>query len=194
MAEPDEMRITVGLPNSASVDVVIRACRSVFGKPLVVNSFRALLVEAMIAEALSPIWAWTGEDWAGWDFQDKDRVRLEVKQSAARQTWTKDPSKPSRCSFDIAARTGHWVDGDRWTSSHSRNAEIYIFAHHPVTDGTADHRDPYQWRFYVASEASLPSADQKSISLSGVQKLAEAVGFKDLSVRVELVRAELDGT
>ncbi len=54
-----------------------------------------------------------------------------------------------------------------------RNADIFIFAWHPLTDDTADHRDPDQWLFHVVAECRLPP--RKSISLAGVQALASAI-------------------
>jgi hypothetical protein len=44
----------------------------------------------------------------------------------------------------------HWYKVDR-----RRYADIYIRAHHPVEDLSADHRDPHQWRFYIALAAAL---------------------------------------
>jgi hypothetical protein len=55
-----------------------------------------------------------------------------------------------------------------------------------VTDDTADHRDPEQWRFYVAPARSLPSA--KSIGLGKVALLANPCPFNALSEAVARAR------
>ena len=60
-----------------------------------------------------------------------------------------------------------------------RNADIFVFASHLLTDETADHRDPRQWLFHAVAERRLPPL--KSISLAGVQALAEAVSIDSLA-------------
>jgi hypothetical protein len=110
---------------------------------------------------------------------------LEVKQSAARQTWTlaRPATKPI---FDIRARTGYFEGAD-WVSDARRFAEIYVFAHHPVMDETADHRDPRQWHFYVVPTSRLPPG--KTISLTRIDSLAETVPWERLADTVEGMRS-----
>jgi hypothetical protein len=170
-------------------DIVARVAAAAFGKSLVTNNLRALLVEAMIDAALPANWTWCSADYAGWDFESADGIRMEVKQAAAWQTWSTSISPPSRCSFDIAARTGHYV-GANWIARTGRNADIYVLAHHPLTGAAADHREPAQWHFYVVPTHELP-ATSKSISLSGVRALAEVVDYDGLAERVEAVRRSL---
>lgn len=169
--------------------VVARAAEAAFGRPLVTNILRAMLVEAMVAAALEPDWAWCSADYASWDFQHRSGVRLEVKQSAAWQSWSTETSKPSKCSFDIASRTGRWIDGATWVPEPGRNADIYLLAHHPITGSEADHRDPRQWRFYLVPAARLPTS--KTISLSGVQALSTGSTYSDLAQSVAQVLAVL---
>jgi hypothetical protein len=154
------------------------------GKPLVSNAFRGTLVEAMIAEALEPEWRWCADGWGSFDFEGPNGIGLEVKQSAARQGWHDEASKPCPARFDIAERTGFWDERSKWVDAPGRAAAIYIFAHHPVYDATADHRDPLQWDFYVAPATALPA--QKSIGLAGVLSLAgvQKASFETLRVTV----------
>lgn len=72
-----------------------RASEVAFGSTIIQNNLRALVVEAIVDYALKPSWRWCSQDWSGWDFEHESGVRLEVKQSAARQTWT----APSSDSF-----------------------------------------------------------------------------------------------
>lgn len=167
-------------------EVVEAATKEVFGKPLVVNVFRSILVEAMVAESLPASWTWCSTDYAAYDFLHESGIRLEVKQSAARQSWTTDESKPRRALFDIAPRTGYWRDGATWISQPGRNADIYIFAYHPISDDTADHRVPEQWEFFVVETAALPN--KKSISLPSLRILAPSASISELSRQVEQVR------
>ncbi len=73
-----------------------------------------------------------------------------------------------------------------------RNADIYVFAHHPLCDDTADHRDPAQWNFYAVLASTLP--DQRRISLSGVRELAEPVGFVELADEVDRLRTAISNS
>lgn len=160
-------------------DIVRLASQTAFGSPLVNNVLRAILAEAIVHAALGDDggWEWCSADWAMCDFRHRDGTRLEVKQSAALQSWHREGSKPSRPSFDIAERRGYF-EGSDWTEAPGRNADVYVFAHHPVTDATADHREPEQWRFYAVAASALPA--QKTISLTGIARLAAAVDVEGL--------------
>jgi hypothetical protein len=175
------------IPETA--DVIARATEAAFGRPLVVNSLRAVLVEALISGVLPSKWRWCAADWAGWDFEHDDGTRMEVKQSAARQSWAMTPRRAFVPRFDVAERKGFWRDGSEWVRAPGRHAQIYVFAFHPVADDTADHRDPRQWTFYVVPASSLPQA--KSIALSRVERLASAVRAAELGDAIEKVRDRL---
>ena len=110
--------------------VVKKASAFAFGRPLVMNVLRSIIVEAIVSEALSD-WEWCAHDYASYDFRHGDGTRLEVKQSAARQTWS--VGRHSRASWDIRPRTGYWNDGIEWVAQPGRNADIYVLAHHPIT-------------------------------------------------------------
>jgi hypothetical protein len=158
-----------------------------FDKPIMGNLYRPHYVERMIKLALGDDFRLMSADWAGWDVEHADGTRIEIKQSAARQTWTDRPSlggKPTKGSFDIRSRTGYWADGGaRWVDSPGRQAHLYIFAWHPVSDPeTADHRDPRQWHFFVVPTKELPP-DQKTISRTVVEKRWGAVTFLISGIR-----------
>ena len=79
-----------------------------YGKPLINNAHRADYVEAMVSLALAEHWRLVSRDWdwAPWDLERADGVRLEVKQSSAVQSWSSHaPQENPR--FDIAPRTGY---------------------------------------------------------------------------------------
>ena len=69
-----------------------------------------------------------------------------------------------------------------------RFADIYIFAHHPITDESADHRDPRQWRFYLVSADCLPP--EKTISLKKITALTDGVPWADLGMAVKNKRKQ----
>jgi hypothetical protein len=160
--------------------VIYRVNRRLFGSPLLRNSIRGELVEEIVAMALEPEWALCSGDWGACDLvHPASKLRIQVKQSAARQSWHKGDCPPPKPRFSIAEKTGRYEDGDRWIAERSRNAEIFIFAWHPITDASADHRNPQQWEFYVVPEAALPK--QGSISLSSIRRLSPSVAFDGLA-------------
>lgn len=167
-------------------EVVAKVANAAFGRPLVTNVLRAQLVEAMIALMLEPDWHWCGADYAPCDFERSDGLRLEVKQSAARQSWSTD--KPSKAIFDVAARTGR-NEAQGWVEEYGRAAHIYVFAHHPKFDDTADHRDPAQWLFYVVPTTVLPEV--KQIALGTIKTMAEAVPISMLAEAVAAVASTI---
>ncbi|MDE2654916.1 MAG: hypothetical protein OXI71_14015 [Gemmatimonadota bacterium] len=133
------------------------------------NIRRADYVEAMVAAFLRPAGWSRNSSWDSWDFQHDDSgLRMELKQSAARQTSGRS-SSPAR--FDIAPRTGYW-DGSEWHDVPGRHADIYVFAWHPEAEPSADQRDPSSWLFYVVPESKLPE-QQKTIGLPGIRSRAD---------------------
>jgi len=162
--------------------IVNRASTELFSRKLLTNIHRAVVVEAIVAAALEPEWEWCSADYASCDFR-RGSARLEVKQSASLQSWNAKTLKPSRCAFDSAERTGEWEDGIKWKPGQGRNADIYLFCHHPIVAIDADHRRAEQWRFFVIKESALPK--QKTIALSAVEQLASPVGWGELKLAAE---------
>ena len=172
-----------GQLESQAFNAAVRAdvAEAMFGKPLVTNVFRSLLVEAMIAKALGPEWRWCAADFAAWDLEHESGCRLEVKQSAARQSWSQPGGGSSSPRFDIAYRKGRW-DGSSWIEGRARHAHAYVFAFHPLAGEAADHRRAEQWRFYPVLTSALPGA--ASISLERLGQLAAACVVTDLEAQV----------
>ena len=176
--------------------VTQRLVERVFNQRLISNVERGPYVECLIELALSelrPPWSLT-DTWASWDLEQAERgARIEIKQSAALQTWS-EPSAGASPKFDIAPRSGY--DGENgWVATEppQRHADLYVMAWHDETDpNVADHRLPEQWRFYVVPEHRLPPG-QKSITLRPLSRLAEACGFDDLAETVERAMAETPG-
>jgi len=180
-----------GTENSAiptAAQIYAKTAAAAFGNPIVPNAFRGTLVEIIVDTALSPNnWRMCSGDWGGWDFEHADGCRLEVKQSAALQTWAATTKPAPR--FDIRPRTGYYEGGVKWVARPGRCANIYVCAYHPVVDASADHRDPSQWQFYVVATDRLPR--QKTIALSILSLLAEPVTWAELASTVEQLRAAI---
>ena len=154
------------------------------------NVQRGDYVECMIASALGADWRLTSEegwDWAAWDSEHTaSEARLEIKQSAARQSWDSESDRPRRNpSFDIRPRRGYWPkDGGPWVTDPGRRADVYVFAWHGEADEQADHRDATQWRFFVVAERFLPTG-QKSVGLSRLERIADPCSVGELAQAVE---------
>ena len=157
---------------------IVRSLVGSVYQALINNAERGAYVEHMIVLALEG-WELTWP-WASWDLQHRgDGARIEVKQSAARQTWHKRPEspespvpKPSRGKFGInkPSESYYLKDGTYEKTQPQRQADIYVFAWHPEKDlKIADHRRPDQWKFFVVAERCLPC--QKDIALGPLKKL-----------------------
>ena len=174
-----------------------------YGQPLIANLYRGDYVEGLILFALGEGWKQTPE-WSSWDLEREDGVRVEVKQSAALQSWHRSTGiKKPATSFDIAPRAGYytdssdsavWVGLDPEEPDFLRAADIYIFAWHPETDpDIADHRRAEQWQFFVIPESMVAKSrgDKEKISLHQVKELAAAVAYAELAATVAAAAAEL---
>jgi len=161
-------------------EVAARLAARLFDKPIIENQYRSAFVEAMLEPWLaSDNWRYTGAAWCGWDFERSDGVRLEVKQSAARQAWSEAQNKLTKGAFDIAERIGYFSDnGSKWNPGIGRHAHVYVFAWNPGDD----HRQSDIWDFFVIPTTFLPK--QKTISLQKVVALSLTVGQKN-PVKVE---------
>lgn len=140
-----------------------------FDVPQMQNNLRGHWVEAMVCELLGDGWKHTGADWAAWDIESDDGLRVEVKQSARRQSWGESTSSPR---FSIQAARGHYPDGKAYLPNltGSRLADIYVFAWH---DGE-DQRVVSQWEFYVVEAGRLPEG-RKTIGLDAIRRLVNPV-------------------
>jgi hypothetical protein len=172
--------VSVPTPEQIAARAAVRA----FGGKIVQNNLRSLIVEEMVEAALVPGWQLCSGDWQGWDLQHGDGSRIEVKQTALRQTWILNDDPSPR--FDIAPRTGYWI-GNTWHPIPGRPAHIYVFGYHPIIDDAADHRNCRQWQFYVVRSELL----QNTIGLAAVRKFSHGLTWAELRVGVEEARAKL---
>ena len=178
-------RPAVKVRQSATLERILELLMRQYGQPVMNNVHRGSFVECMIACALGGDWQLTWEagwDWAAWDCEHiASGTRLEIKQSAAKQSWDRRAVVPRRKpTFDIAPRAGFWPkDGGPWVPRAGRYADLYVFAWHGRNDEQADQRDPEQWQFFAIAESALPAA-QKSIGLSRLRELVNPCGIDGL--------------
>ena len=98
----------------------------------------------LVSQILGSECKYAGNDWAAWDLERKDGIRVEIKQSAAAQSWG-DSKSASRLS--IAAPNGHYPGGKKYVlnTSGERLADLYVLAWHERDD----QRIASEWQFYV---------------------------------------------
>lgn len=179
----------------ALIDRALSMTRTRFDRPIMNNIHRAEYVECLVAAVLGDDWRlpWVEDhDWAPWDLRHAPSgTKLEVKQSAARQTWDVDGAPVSRQPrYDIAFRQGRYDDDGHWLDQRSRFADFYVFAWHPVTDAAlVDRRDPEQWEFFVLRTTALPQA-QNTIGLTKLRALTRPVSAIRLAENVTALVAE----
>ena len=169
--------------------IVERLVERVYQQPLIENVYRGDYVEYMVALALGQAWRLTAP-WTSWDLEHAaSGARLEVKQSAAQQTWSEQSvaaEHPRRPRFDIAPHCGYYTGGGSdWVDTPlQRQADLYVFAWHAERNvELADHRRPEQWRFFVVAEHRLPRR-QKSIGLRPLRRIASCCNYAALADQV----------
>lgn len=166
-------------------DTLHRLIDRLYGRPLIRNVLRGELVEQIILDALGRDWQ-PADDYASWDVEHRPSgTRIQIKQSAARQSWSDAASVACVPRYSIGARHGYSTVTNRWSEARQRHAQIYIFAWHPRTDESADHRVASQWQFHVIGVDRLPPA--ASIGLSALAALAPATGIDGLAPVVRIL-------
>lgn len=158
-----------------------------YERPVMTNIHRSDYVEAIVSVALREHGWRRMTPWDSWDFQHETGCRLEVKQSAARQSW-EQRTRQTVPRFDTAPRTGYW-DGATWIPEPGRHAHIYLFAWHDDPSTEADQRDPATWVFHVIPEQELPG--QKTIGLAGIKARSSSCSFAELGEAVSAVQCQL---
>ncbi len=171
---------------------VQRLTQRCFGQSIIRNDLRGELVEEIVAMALEPDWVLCGGDWAAFDLkQVNGPLRMQVKQSAALQSWTLADGPKSRPCFSIKTKKYRW-EGPIRLDDAGRHADVFVFGWHDRTDAGSDHRDPEQWQFFVVAERDLPM--QKTIALSALRGLAKPVPFAGLAKEVQALGRRLTDT
>lgn len=179
-------------------EIIKELVEELYGQRIMSNLTRPLFLEKLLTKLLKGEWRHVGGDWSGWDLEHtKSGARIELKQSAARQTWTDGPArvgKPTKPVFDIEERTGYFADGgSRWIKTPGRPADIYIFAWHPrfLPKDEVDHTDPEQWEFYILPELRLPKG-QKTLGLNTLKSLEPIFAtHSDIGEKVEALASTL---
>ncbi len=175
---------------------VLRRIERQYDTPIMNNTHRGVYVQLLVLDTLGEGWRAHGDPWLSWDIEHADGTKVEVKQSAACQGWHDGTQRSlaaarKKARFGIAKGSRAWTQEAGWIEPADRLADIYVFAWHPEVDiGLANHRHHAEWRFYVVRSDALPDG-QKSIGLSGVERLADSVDIDGLAAAVQSLMLDL---
>lgn len=141
-------------------DIVEMAARVVYGGRILNNAHRGDVVEMMVLLALGEGWRHVGLGWHPWDLQfglGGNRIRIQVKQTAALQLWGTTVRrnlhfgwKPNAPSYFRRDNPGEDIEEEGWF------CDLFIIGIHDEVDPTkADQADPAQWNFVVIPACDL---------------------------------------
>ncbi len=157
---------------------------------IMTNTTRGTFAEFLVGSALGVVEDSVQSGWEGFDLKYGSK-KVEVKSSAYLQSWHQE--KPSKISFDIGERGSWEADTNSWIAERTRSADCYVFCVFIERDRTvADVLDTGKWDFYILSTKLINAefGNQKSVSLSRIQRIAEPVGFSAIRERINSVLKE----
>ncbi len=134
------------------------------------NVFRGVLAEFLVAKALG-ITDRPRVEWAPWDLETKDGVRIEVKSASPYQTWGQ--GRPSGLRFAMGPTTAWDDERGVYEKEKRRQAQVYVFAvlnRHGSKEST-DPLDLDQWEFFIVPTKILDQqyGDRTGIPLSELE-------------------------
>lgn len=165
--------------------IIQRASTAMLEGPILDNTIRGYFCEFMVAEALGKTCISVGAGWNAWDLQlgpsnqsFPKRIRIQVKNTAALQLWSKDDGRLSDCSWNLTYRKlPAYFNRDNPTTQCEAEGflcDVFILCHHPNIDKSiADQTNPSQWRFYIAPVVGPYNSVSES-ELAWLQKKSQA--------------------
>ena len=142
---------------------------------IVGNTNRGALAEFIVARAIGSEAA-VRNDWAAYDLETPNGIKVEVKSSAYLQSWNQDTV--SAPSFSIRKAKEWSPETNEFGEERLRHSDVYVFC---LLAYKGDKRmlnplDLSQWVFYVVktSEIDRIFGDRSSISINRVKDLRQA--------------------
>ncbi len=158
---------------------------------LVSNATRGVLAEYIVARALGLQSEGVRNEWAAYDLQTEDGVKVEVKSAAFVQSWHQE--RLSTIQF-LVRKTQAWdPETNLRVQERRRQADVYVFALLAHQDKhSIDPLNVGQWQFYVLPTSTLDARQrsQYSITLKSLQRLCgPPVGYGELAEAVKRAAA-----
>lgn len=148
---------------------------------LLANTTRGRFAEFVVATATNIDTSILREEWALYDLETPDGIKLEVKSAAYIQTWFQRAL--SKISFGTRATLCWDSLSNTYTSEKKHHADVYVFCLlHPHNKSTVDPLNMNHWEFYVMATKELNdyTRSQHSITLNSLQRLTTAVSYEGL--------------
>ena len=152
-----------------------------------VYAMHANIAEYIVAKALGCKEPFNKSGWTLYDIAYKN-LRIEVKETAFYHSWqTDEQAKSQKRTFGITKAYTSYKDKN---SEYKRQNDIYVFC---LNSGeTRDDSNPLileHWEFYVVPTKTIDDlcGDAKTIGLSRVKKMTQAVKYDELKKKVDSV-------
>jgi hypothetical protein len=155
---------------------------------LISNTTRGALGEFIVSSALGIDESKVRREWAPYDLETDDGIKIEVKTAAYLQSWfQKDYSK---ISFSIKAARYWSSETGRYSDGKTRPSDVYVFCLFTCKDkSTMNPLEMSQWEFYALATNKIDNykRSQSSITINSLRKLQNACDYGHLR---ENVRSE----
>jgi len=145
------------------------------------NATRGRFAEFIVATATNIDKTRVRDEWAAYDLETPDGIKLEIKSAAYVQSWFQRTL--SKISFSTKAAL-YWDSlANKQASEKKRVADIYVFcllSHDNKL--TIDPLNMNHWEFYVMATKELNgyTRSQHSITLKSLQRLTHSVSYEQL--------------
>lgn len=160
------------------------------GSCLMDNTARGMLAEFLVAAACG-LHTKPRVEWESYDLCTSGGTKIEVKSTAAVQSWKQ--AAPSPLEFDIAKRRRWDYERGVWSPTADRWADLYVFC---VLDGT-DPLNVEAWQFYVLSRDVLdqqrPNGEKIRLKPLCRELSPHQCSYRNLKGTIEKVSAETRG-
>jgi hypothetical protein len=153
---------------------------------LLSNSTRGTLAEFIVAMAMEIDLTGVREEWALFDLETKDGIKIEVKTSAYLQTWFQ--KNYSKIVFSIKPAYFWNSETNETSEIKSRPSDVYVFC-------LLKHKDKKtvnplildQWTFYVVSTKQINEicGNKNTIQLNSLGKITKCIDFDEIKEKVK---------
>ena len=158
---------------------------------LVSNATRGVLAEYIVARALGLHAEDARNEWAAYDLETEDGIKVEVKSAAFVQSWHQE--RLSSIEFRVRKTQAWDPETNLRIHERRRQADVYVFALLAHQDKhSIDPLNIGQWQFYVLPTSALDARQrsQYSITLKSLQRMCGSpVGYGDLAEAVNRAAA-----
>lgn len=156
-------------------EIIEMVAREFYSGKILNNAHRGDAVEMMVLAALGPEWKHVGLGWHPWDLQrgqGYERVRIQVKQTAALQLWGNTVRRTIQ--FDWKANAPSYFERDNpgeLIESEGWFCDLFVFGLHDETDAdVADQLDLAQWTFMVVPVCDLTRGKKSMVLTKAMAK------------------------